>query len=81
MEEYKFAVTPIFHPTVKAGKARIRINVTPNHTQKMILELVSTIKLLTEKYSGLSGKDIAENDNICDKQDDNKLNNFGENYE
>lgn len=67
MEEYKFAVTPIFYPTVEAGKARIRINVTPNHTEEMISELVVAIKFLVKKYEHLRTKDIAENDNLCDK--------------
>ncbi len=72
MEEFYFAVTPIFYPTVEVGKARIRINVTPNHTEKMIIDLVGAIKKLEIKYADIDTKSVAENDNFCDKDSVNK---------
>lgn len=44
MEDHKIAVTPLFHPTVPKGKARIRINPTPLHTEEMIENLVNSLK-------------------------------------
>ncbi|HCR85923.1 MAG TPA: 5-aminolevulinate synthase [Alphaproteobacteria bacterium] len=40
---HKIAVTPIFAPTVSVGKARLRINPTPKHTEEMSKDLAIAI--------------------------------------
>lgn len=74
VEKHNMAVTPIYYPTVPAGYAMIRINVTPYHNKKMIDKLCTTLSILQKKHKSSGNKKVAENDNSCDKNSDIKSN-------
>jgi 5-aminolevulinate synthase len=46
MSDHNIAVTPIFYPTVPINSARLRINITPDHNQKLCDDLVRALKEL-----------------------------------
>ncbi len=51
LDDFKIYVQPINHPTVPRGKERLRITCSPNHSQKMIKELVKAFRLVFENLS------------------------------
>ena len=51
LDDFKIYVQPINHPTVPRGKERLRITCSPNHTQKMIKDLVKALKLVFDNLS------------------------------
>ena len=51
LDDFKIYVQPINHPTVPRGKERLRITCSPNHSQKMIKDLVKALKIVFENLS------------------------------
>ena len=51
LDDFRIYVQPINHPTVPRGTERLRITCSPNHSQKMIKELVKAFKLVFENLS------------------------------
>ena len=51
LDDFKIYVQPINHPTVPRGTERLRITCSPNHSQKMIKELVKAFRLVFENLS------------------------------
>ena len=48
LDDFRIYVQPINHPTVPRGKERLRITCSPNHSQKMIKDLVKALKIVFE---------------------------------
>tara|TARA_B100000035_G_scaffold178438_1_gene152161 strand:+ start:276 stop:1487 length:1212 start_codon:yes stop_codon:yes gene_type:complete len=48
LDDFRIYVQPINHPTVPKGKERLRITCSPNHSQKMIKDLVKALKIVFE---------------------------------
>ena len=51
LDDFRIYVQPINHPTVPRGTERLRLTCSPNHSQKMIKELVKAFKLVFENLS------------------------------
>ena len=51
LDDFRIYVQPINHPTVPRGTERLRITCSPNHSQKMIKELVKAFRLVFENLS------------------------------
>ena len=51
LDDFRIYVQPINHPTVPKGTERLRLTCSPNHSQKMIKELVKAFKLVFENLS------------------------------
>ena len=51
LDDFRIYVQPINHPTVPRGTERLRLTCSPNHSQKMIKELVIAFKLVFENLS------------------------------
>lgn len=63
IDNHQIAVTPIFAPTVAVGKARLRINPTPNHTEEMSLNLAKAISSEIKNNPEILFHKNYENDN------------------
>ncbi len=46
LEDYNIYITNINYPTVAKGEERLRITITPLHTDKMIENLVKSLKAI-----------------------------------
>jgi 5-aminolevulinate synthase len=51
LDDFRIYVQPINHPTVPRGTERLRITCSPNHSQKMIKDLVKAFRLVFENLS------------------------------
>ena len=51
LDDFRIYVQPINHPTVPRGTERLRLTCSPNHSQKMIKELVKAFRLVFENLS------------------------------
>ena len=51
LDDFRIYVQPINHPTVPRGTERLRITCSPNHSQKMIKDLVKAFKIVFENLS------------------------------
>ena len=51
LDDFRIYVQPINHPTVPRGTERLRLTCSPNHSQKMIKELVKAFKLVFENLN------------------------------